>query len=73
MVDSMLVVQQQPTLAYITDLDHEGAAEGPRSPSSDNKSDLGSSSSSSSTRTPTNRYSYRAAIYQHPENPQDIG
>lgn len=78
MVDSLLVVQQQPTLAYITDLDHDGGVES-SSPSSDKSSDLGAgiggggSSSSSSTRAPTNRYSYRAAIYQHPENPQDIG
>lgn len=82
--DAELVESQlQPVGKLLTDLD--GMAEGRSSPTSDNgvmRADTdslivggggSSASSSSASRGTANRYSYRAAIYQHPENQQDIG
>lgn len=77
MVDTMMVVQQQPMMgsAFITtDLDlNEMSGEGPRSLSGSDKTSADSVISGTGSSSRTNRYSYRAAIYQHPENPQDIG
>lgn len=75
MVDSIMVVQQQPTMtvvagSFMTERDVNGGDAQLNSPSSDRTDGDSVISAGSSSRTPTNRYSYRAAIY---ENPQDIG
>lgn len=79
LVDSMMAQQQQqqPQLSpqnFMTDLDADTGS-GVASPNGGDK-DVAQQESSvggATSRTQSNRYSYRAAIYHHPENPQDIG
>lgn len=83
LVDSMMAQQQQqqqPQLSpqnFMTDLDADNGSGGVASPNGGDKEVVAQQESSvvgsAPHRTQSNRYSYRAAIYHHPENPQDIG